>query len=512
MKSLLNRIARFSAFASVALALTANAEVTVDYDASVEGAAGFGRWTPHYISALSHGRFSSSRQILVEGLAKVDIDTTKRFSWGAGIDLIVTGASAHNYARYNSETGWYTHSLRPEIWRVQQLYGAVKWRGVVLNIGAMERMSALLNHRLSSGDLIESGNARPIPQARVGFIDFQNIPFTNGWVQIQGEVAFGKMTDSDWWREHYNRFNYHVNEGQWYNYQRCYFRTKPTERFSVTLGMQAATTFGGRMVHYDRGKFISERKYDLDFSTFWKVFFPTGGGEEFYVGHHLGSWDLMARYTLGGAAGQLKAYFQWPWEDGSGIGRRNGWDGLWGLEWNGNGSTWINGVVVEYLDMTNQSGPQHYAPGDLPGTTITTESTGADDYYNNQMYNAYAIYGVGIGTPMVMSPIYNLDGYLGFIGNRMRGCHIAAEGDIMPGLKWRVMGGYRKAWGSGRVILREPIHSTSFAADVRWAISAVPGFNVKGQLGFDAGTMPGNSFGALFGVSYVGELNFGHKR
>lgn len=491
--------------------VAAKADVAVQWSGKAVGVAGTGDWTPYYVSALSHGRYSSPRQILAEGAAVVEIDTTKRFSWGAGINLIATGASGHSYGRYDASAGWSTVKSRPEAWRVQQLWAAVKWRGVVLNLGAMERMSALLNNGLSSGDMVESGNARPVPQARIGFIDFQNIPFTHGWVQIQGEVAFGKMTDSDWWLNHYNRFNYHITEGQWYNYQRCYFRTKPSERFSVTLGMQAATNFGGTMKRYSAGELMYERKFDVNAETFWKVFFPTGGGEEFYVGHHLGSWDFMARYRFGGSAGRLKAYFQWPWEDGSGIGRRNGWDGLWGLEWSSNAPGWITGVVAEYLDLTNQSGPQHYAPGDLPGTSITTESTGADDYYNNQMYNAYANYGVGMGSPMVMSPLYNLDGYPAYIGNRMRGFHIGAEGLIAEGLQWRLRGGYRKAWGSGRVILREPLHTTAVAADFRWNVRQVPGLRLNAAVAFDCGTMPGNSFGVMIGVTYSGVLRLGKK-
>ncbi len=32
---------------------------------------------------------------------------------------------------------------------------------------------------------------------------------------------------------------------------------------------------------------------------------------------------------------------------------------------------------------------------------------GADNYYNNTWYNGYASYGMGIGSPMFPSPIYN---------------------------------------------------------------------------------------------------------
>ena len=61
-----------------------------------------------------------------------------------------------------------------------------------------ERGSALLNDILTSGDVVESGNARPVPQLRAGFVDFQNVPLTDGWLQIQGELGYGKFADGGW--------------------------------------------------------------------------------------------------------------------------------------------------------------------------------------------------------------------------------------------------------------------------------------------------------------------------
>ena len=144
------------------------------------------------------------------------------------MDFVTGWSSGNSYARYDATSGWGSNDTHPpRIW-LQQLYGEVKYRGVFLTVGLKEHDSALLNHRLSSGDMVESGNTRPTPEVRVGFIDFQDIPLTNGWVQIQGEIGYGRMTDGDWWLDRYNRYNYHVNTGEWYNYKRCYFRTKPS--------------------------------------------------------------------------------------------------------------------------------------------------------------------------------------------------------------------------------------------------------------------------------------------
>lgn len=506
--STLSRIA-YAATAAICLgaAMPARADYPINYEASVTATASSGDFAPFYINSLKHGRITSANNTLLEGRIWREMSTDTRFSYGFCADFLTGWSSSNDYAIYNAGEGWSARGAHPpRIW-LQQLYGEVKFRGVFLTAGLKEHSSALLDSSLSSGDLIESGNSRPIPEIRIGFIDFQNIPLTNGWVQIQGEIGYGKMTDGDWWLDRYNYYSYHVNTGEWYNYKRCYFRTKPSERFSVTLGMQAAATFGGRSYHYYRGELTRVNDSKLKLKSFWNVFLPIqGNGEDFYEGNHLGSWDFMARYEIPGGH-TVKAYFQWPWEDGSGIGRRNGCDGLWGIEWQGadrNGI--ITGAVVEYIDMTNQSGPQHYAPGDFPGNTIGSESTGADDYYNNQYYNAYAHYGMSIGTPMLMAPLFNLDGYPAYIANRMRGFHIAAEGHITPNVAWRVKGGYRVGYGSGRQMLPENIRDTSVAVDVSWDIPQVSGLNLSGTLALDHGTMPGNSAGGLVTLTYSGIL------
>lgn len=484
--------------------LLASATVDLHYGGEALVATGTGDFAPYYTSVLRHGRLTQSTTLLGEVSAWVPMHLDRRFSWGACVDLVADYGSSVEYARYNPN-GWSTHKEHPAPFWIQQAFAEIKYRGVFLTVGAKEHGSALLNQQLSSGDLVESGNARPIPEARAGFVDFQNIPFTNGWVQIQGEIGWGKMTDSDWWADRYNRYNYHIVSGEWYNYKRCYFRTKPTQPLSVTVGMQAAVTFGGTVETWREGVRIRSRKHDVNFKSFLNSWLPMPGGEEFYEGNHLGSWDFVARYRF--ASGQqLRAYFQWPWEDGSGIGRRNGWDGLWGIEWTRPDRSWITGAVIELLEFTNQSGPQHFAPGDLPGGTITSESTGADDYYNNAMYNSYAYYGLSIGTPAIMAPLYNRDGYPAYIGNRLRGFHAAATGFITDGLSWRLRAGYRKAWGNGMLALPKPVHLTSVSLDVDWQLPRIKGLSVNGAIAIDRGTMPCNAFGITVGVKYNGLL------
>ena len=55
---------------------------------------------------------------------------------------------------------------------VQQAYVDCSWRKLRLSVGQKERWDELMNHRLTTGALVESGNARPIPQVRLDLYEY----------------------------------------------------------------------------------------------------------------------------------------------------------------------------------------------------------------------------------------------------------------------------------------------------------------------------------------------------
>lgn len=482
----------------------------VDYEATVIANGGSGNFAPYYIASNRHGIITQSSNALLRASISHQMDTSKRFSYGYGLDLIGGYGSKVTYERYNESIDMFVANQQsPSNAWIQQLYAEMKYRAVFLTVGQKQHASKLLNNELSSGDLLESGNARPIPEVRAGFIDFVDIPLTNGWVQIGGEISYGKFTDDDYIRNHYSYYNSHINTGGWYTYKRAYFRTRPAENFSVTIGAQAAGLFGGTMYDYNKGKLYSTYKHPDGIKEFFEMFIPKNTTEEgFVLGNHLGSWDFMARYRLS-HGNEFKLYFQWPWEDGSGIGKLNGFDGLWGVEYRSANQNIVNGVVAEYLDFTNQSGPMHWDPDDMPGTTITDRAEGGDNYYNNSFYNSYANYGMSIGTPFLRAPIYNLDGYPAYICNRVRGVHLGISGNLTPELDYRLKASYRKGWGAGRVPLMSALEDTSVSIDAKYMVPAIDGLSVALQVAMDRGSMYGDNFGCLVGISYKGNFNIG---
>ena len=491
----------------MALCGHAASEHTLTLETGVTANASSGDFAPYFLGANNHGTLTQAQGTQLFVKAHHDMDTTRRFSYGYGAAAYGGWQSSTDYLRYYSAANDFSANTQhpSRVW-LQELYGQIKYRGVELTVGLKERESYLFNSRLGSGDFIESGNARPVPQARIGFIDFQNIPFTNGWVQIQGNVAYGIFTDNAWWENHFDYYNGHIARNTRYMYRRIYFRTKPSQPLSVTVGAQSAAQFGGSTSLYYTGKLWNTYHRSGGIKECIKIFFPFGqNDEDYYIGNTIGSWDLSARYRFNNGD-ELKAYFQWPWEDGSGVGKLNGFDGIWGLEYTPKGLNWLKGVVVEYIDFMNQSGPIHWAPGDFPGTSLVSQATGSDDYYNNKTYNSYANYGLVLGTPVIMSPIYNTDGQILCLNNRMRGFHIGAEGSISPKVDYRVLLNYRKSYGNSFYYLADPIHQTSAMGERTWRPS-VKGLKVTGALAIDRGKLPSNSFGGMVTVSYTGNFN-----
>lgn len=470
-----------------------------------------GNFAPYYIASGSQSLTTQAHGIQEYLRIERPLSRTSRFEYGFGAALLAGYTSSVDYSSYNKDTGAFISTGRhPSYFSLRELWAGAKWRSLFIYAGMKPEQRSLFNSSLGVGDLVMSNNARPIPQIRAGFIDFQDIPLTNGWVQIQGELAYGKFADSSWLKDHYNYYNSFITTGVFMHYSRLYLRTNPSKPFHLTIGMQHAAQFGGTWQRYSDGEETTSEKQPVKIKDFVNALFPWTGGSSvtdgdiaYYNGNHLGSWDLVLTYRFRNGS-QIRAYMQSPWEDGSGIGKLNGFDGVWGLEYKfAPDSKIVSTLLAEYIDLTNQSGPMHWAPGDFPGTSIPGEATGADDYYNNYMYNGWANYGMSIGTPFAKAPIYNTDGYMRFTDNRIRGFQIGAAGNICNAVDWRALFSYRTSWGTPFLPALHKRHDSSMLLEATHHFRRVEGLALSGAVSFDAGNLYGDNFGAMLKLSYT---------
>lgn len=482
----------------------AHAQNSIEYEVSLTGNASSGLFAPYFVSSLNHGKVTQKVSGYTDFSISRELDSDERFSFGFGIEGLAGASSKNDYMRWDDEIKeWTVNPQSPSNVWLQQLYAQLKYRSLFVSLGMKEHSAALMNPELGSGDFVESGNARPIPEVRFGFHDFVDIPLTGGWLQMQCQLAYGKMMDDKYIKNHFNYYNYHIAQNSWYNYKFFFFRTNPNQRFMATFGMQSGAFFGGNSEYYREGEIYKQLNFKANLKSFLNMVIPVlNDYEDFAQGSTLGSWDFYGQYMLNNGD-EICGYFQWPFEDGSGIAKRNKFDGIWGLEYRSRTEGIIEGVVLEYIDFRDQSGPIHYAPGDFEQPTITTEATGNDDYYNNFYYNSFANYGMSIGTPFLLSPIYNLNGYPGFTANRANGFHIGMNGSLGNSFKYRLLFGYQRSVGTYELPFTEVRTNTSMMVEGTYAISRHLG--IKAQLAYDKGQLRGNNVGGLLTISYKGK-------
>ncbi|MEG0992632.1 MAG: capsule assembly Wzi family protein [Bacteroidales bacterium] len=473
------------------ISIKSNGQTPYYYKVSTELQAGKGSFAPYYFSSNNHGVASiqPNSGYLRGGIFKqAEADT--RFSYGLGTDII---------ASYNNNS---------KFW-IQQLYGELKYQHLGLIIGSKEYSGVFKNEELSSGGLVWSGNSRPIPQVRIGIPEFIAVPGTKGWLQIKGDISYGLFLDKNWLENHYNYQYSFLTTGVWYHQKKVFFRSKEDKPFIVTIGGEFSAQFGGKQSNYKDGELQSSFKDHVSLKDFLSVLIPrsgdnstSSGDQAYYYGNHLGSWHCIFEYNARNKS-KLKAYFEWLFEDGSGIGKMNGWDGLWGIEFNSNRASIVSSIVMEYLQTTNQGGPIHWAPNDYPGTELTSEATGADDYYNNFFYTGWANYGMSNGSPLLKSPAYNKDGYLRFTDNRVRAYHIGLKGFINNLLQYRLLMSYRQSWGTPFLPSLQINKNQSYFIELKYRFSSKEKIQISGAYSIDRGNMYDNNWGVSLNISLI---------
>ncbi len=505
------KIIRLLAFILMGLSITPG--VYGAYPIEGEGKLIFGGskgdFAPFYMHSNHNGIITQGDNILLDLSVKDSLDTDRRFDWGWGIEAVGGWSNSATYARWNEKNNelMYDNRQHPAYIWLQQLYASVKWRSLFLSIGAKNNPSPLVDKDLSSGDLVWSGNSRSVPEVRIGFIDFQNIPFTKGWVQIDAALSYGKFFDSSWQKNHYSYYSGHLNTGTLWTYKRIYLRTNPRQPFHAKFGFQMTGLFGGKTSYYSAGKLVRETDNYNGVKDFFDMLLPVNTEREGYkTGDHKGSFDISLQYRFRDSS-TLRGYTQFFWEDGTGMSKHNGLDGLWGLEYKRAEKGWFTGGVVEYLDFTNQSGPIQWNHNDDSSSNLYENTTGRDDYYNNYFYRSYSNYGMTMGSPMVMGDIFNLNGASWLRYNRVRGIHLAVTGALSDDIDYIVKYSHRKAWGQPfSQELLHPANADSWMVGVNWNLSSVPGLKFYGAVAADHGKLPDNTFGVMVVATYTTTL------
>ena len=482
---------------------TSKTELT--YDLSTEAAVGSGDYTAFQLVTNRHHTLATrANTAYMRGAVNIEHSLGNDLTVSGAVDAIASVHAGHKAY-------------------LQQCYANLSYQTFFIEAGTREEKQAVRNDLLSSGSFVKGTNAKPFAQLHIGTKDFWTVPFTKDWIQIHFDGGYGRYLDGNY-RE--NAFykgvtasGKNVNEkyatGIYMHQKHLYIRTNPNKRFFAMVGMEHMVQFGGTAYKYNKEGVLVKKNKPTDLKACFDVFLPFGDSnyaehdamEDWIFGNHVGMMTVQFGWNIN-KDHLLQTYVDNPFEDGSGIRKGNGWDGLWGIEYTNktSGVQYVRGAVIEYFQTTNQSGPLHWDSRDYPqlkNSAIDDYVTGNDEYYNHTCYDSYTHYGMTPGNALITSPIYNKDGYTAFRDNRVKAWHAGVNGEITEHLGYLVKGSYREGWGTYNKPLATKHHS--FDAMVQGIYSAGP-WQFSASYAFDKGNIYGDNSTFDIKIGYHGKI------
>lgn len=454
---------------------------------SVEASASFSNdgYTPFWMVSNRQGlgtpRFNNG---YVRGLISRPLNPDARLSWGATVDLV---------------GGWRI----PAPFNIHQLNAEFKYRKLYVWAGAKEIWGMYNDPELSSGNLLFSGNAMPIPQVRVGTFGFAPFWGTHDWFSVNVYLAYGKFTDSKW-EKHWVDPKYQRTEGVLYNSRGLWLRGGNLKKFPllVDIGIEMGTQFGGTI--FKDGKII---KMPSKFIDWLKAIIPLPGSDDTpeaeqtnVQGNMVGVYNIVAQW-IPNDDWNLKFYFEHYFEDHSQMTFEYGWkDAQYGLEASLPQNPFISKIVAEYTYMKDQTGPinHDYTP------EIPEQVSGGDNYFNHHLYNSWQNWGLGIGTPLALSPLYNKNHRLYIYDTRFIAYHLGISGNPFPGFDWRALFTYSENWGTYRYPYPDVLKNFSGLLEVKYSPLHWKGWWAKAGLAWDNGKLLGKNFGGMISFGKTG--------
>jgi hypothetical protein len=420
------------------------------------------------------------------------------WSFDAGVDMI----GAHS-------------SVYGNPW-IQQLYGRLNWRIWRLDIGAREDYTSDMNRRLSSGDFVKSNNYRPIPEVKLSIPEYISVPYTKGNMYIKGDFAIGHYQDSRWKENTARPYNQDYTIQTLSHHKSIYFRFGDMvnkNRMQLTLEMDHVSQWGGKLVRYRSGEYtVIHQPEGID--DFFRVSIAKEGSssatasDQLYVagsqwGAYLFKWDYKLTEKR-----QLSVYTNHFYDDGSGMVFENYLDGLFGLEYKTKDKSWLSGAVFEYIYTKQQTGSIHHnlAMDNDHRAKLMKKGNGNDNYYNNGDYvQGPSYFGRTMGSPLLLSPMYNTDGSLNFKSNRIIAFHLGLEGYIHPAFQYRLLLTAGQSWGRYYVPFKAIKKGFASHLELIYTPSRPDGFDIKLSVGCDKGEFfGGDTFGGSITLSKKG--------
>ncbi len=366
---------------------------------------------------------------------------------------------------------------------VNELYLSVRFKNILLDIGAKNDAIAWHNLSSSNGSIIKSINARAMPGVNIKTNNFIILPFATSWLEIKANFAHYFMDDT--------RFVDNTN----LHHKSLHFKTTLSPTFEIIAGLDHYVQWGGTSPQY------GEQPSSL--SDYIKVVFGAEGGDSATqndqfnaLGNHVGAYLLQFNYNKENIG--LNFYYSHPFEDTSGREMTNWQDGLYGIfvDFKKNKSL-VNSVLLEFTHTKNMS-------------NIPRSASGADNYFNNGIYKSgWTYHGNTIGSPYFTPKSVDENGITSGVvlgDNRFAAFNIGANGH----LKWfpyKIMLSHTTYYGwFNQEYEQYPVQISGILDIViPQDVFKLP-FDVSASFAFDSGTYRPQNFGAFLSITKTGSF------
>jgi len=400
---------------------------TVNYTITTGGISSLGEHAPFWLTNNTHGTYTPARHSGIFKLgAHSSLSEEKTVDYGFGVQL---------FNRYDNQF----HNT----FNVQQAYLEGKIGFIQVHAGSKQEFFGNSFHNLSSGSILISGNAPPIPKIAVKTDGFTEIPFTKGYLEFNAYYSDGRLEK-----------NRHV-EHPYVHYKHLSGKLGGDFPVNIQYGFHHAAMWGGKDPNYG--------KFPADLTVYKKIVTGQQGtenttpveGEKINVlGNHIGSRNFGLNVTT--EKFEFGAYWQSIFEDGSGKGYRNAPDGLWGIYYKSQKKRqWLASLCIEYIQTTNQSGDVHQIDQARPIDSILG---GNDNYFNHYIYHSgWTHQGFTMGSPLITSPLYDIHYSLRnkngehiakyLPNNNIRAIHTGIQGWINSTIRYKLLFTYVQNYG-----------------------------------------------------------------
>ena len=116
---------------------------------------------------------------------------------------------------------------------LNELYLGVRFKNIILDLGAKNDAVLWNNLSSSNGSIIKSINARALPGVNIKTNNFITLPFAKSWLEVKGNFAHYFMNDT--------RFVDNTN----LHHKSLYFKTTISPTFEIIAGLDHYAHWGG---------------------------------------------------------------------------------------------------------------------------------------------------------------------------------------------------------------------------------------------------------------------------